>query len=438
MVHLFVQYSVLALTCLSSFASASAVPHGHYPKKSGVKATVEGAVEAATGGYHNAAYFVNWAIYGRNYQPQQLPASKLTHVIYAFANLQTDGTVYLSDTYSDLEKHYPTDSWNDTGNNVYGCIKQLYLHKKHNRQMKTLLSIGGWTYSSNFAAASSTTATRARFAATAVRFVQDLGFDGIDIDWEYPANDVEAANFVLLLQAIRSALDAYAARYAPGYHFLITAATPAGPDHYNVLRMADMDKYLDSWHLMAYDYSGSWDNTTGHNANLYPSVLKPKSTPYSTQRAIIDYVAKGVPISKIIMGLPLNGKSFMNTTGLGLPYSGVGTGSWEAGIYDYKVLPRAGATEVYLPDLVATYSYDDVTKELISYDNVMSVSTKTKYIMASGMGGAMFWETSADKTDDGSLISTTAGLFPALDQARNLLTYNASAYANMAAGMPGE
>ncbi|KAF7862472.1 hypothetical protein EAF04_007345 [Stromatinia cepivora] len=442
MMHLFMQYLVLALTCLSSFTSASAVSHGHYHKKDGVEAAVEaaveGAIEAATVGYHNAAYFVNWAIYARNYQPQQLPASKLTHVLYAFANLQANGTVYLSDTYSDIEKHYPTDSWNDVGNNVYGCIKQLYLHKKHNRQMKTLLSIGGWTYSSNFAAASSTNATRARFAATAVRLVQDLGFDGIDVDWEYPTNDVEAANFVLLLQAIRSALDAYAARYAPGYHFLITAATPAGPDHYNVLHMADMDKYLDSWHLMAYDYSGSWDNTTAHNANLYPSVLKPKSTPYSTQKAIIDYVAKGVPISKINMGLPLNGKSFMNTTGLGLPYSGVGTGSWEAGTYDYKVLPRAGATEVYLPDVVATYSYDNVTKELISYDSVKSVSVKTKYIMTSGMGGAMFWETSSDRTGDGSLISTTAGLFPALDQAQNLLTYNASAYANMAAGMPGE
>lgn len=52
---------------------------------------------------------LNRAIYGRNYQPQQLPADQLTRVIYAFANLQSDGTVVSSDSYADLQKHYPTD-----------------------------------------------------------------------------------------------------------------------------------------------------------------------------------------------------------------------------------------------------------------------------------------------------------------------------------------
>lgn len=342
-----------------------------------------------------------------------------------------------SDTYADLQKHWSTDSWNDVGNNAYGCVKQLYLLKKKNRSMKVLLSIGGWTYSPKFAPIAATAAGRQKFASSAVTLVKDWGFDGIDIDWEYPTNPTEAQNFILLLQACRQALDTYAAQYAPGYHFLITVASPAGPQNYANMDLAGMDPWVDAWNLMAYDYAGSWDSTSGHQANIYANAANPAATKFNTNQAVSDYVAKGVPARKIVMGLPLYGRSFESTSGIGQPYNGIGAGSIQSGVWLYRDLPRSGATEVYDDVAKASYSYDAASKELISYDTAASAATKAQYLVQKGLGGAVFWEASGDRTGAQSLVGTLATKMGALDSTQNLLSYPASQFDNIRAGMPG-
>jgi chitinase len=313
----------------------------------------------------------------------------------------------LSDTWADTDIHFAGDSWDDAGTNLYGCLKQLYLLKKQNRHLKVLLSIGGWTYSSNFATPASSMSSRSTFASTAVSLVKNLGLDGLDIDWEYPADKTQARHMVLLLQAVREALDAYGNSLSTPYHFKLTVACPASPSNYKKLHLADMDQYIDFWNLMAYDYTGSWSTISGHQANLFSSANNPLSTPVDTHTAVNYYISQGVPANKIVLGMPIYGRAFDNTDGLGQPFSGVGggvgKGTWEAGVYDFKALPLTGAAELYDNASGASYSYDTTKGELISYDTIAVAKQKAVWIQQMGLGGGMWWESSADGTGNRSL-----------------------------------
>jgi len=133
--------------------------------------------------------------------------------------------------------------------------------------------------------------------------------------------------------------------------------------------------------------------------------------------------------------MPLYGRAFENTNGIGQPYTGIGPGTIEAGIYSYKALPSeytsansvcelnillvAGAQIFENSTDVTSYSYDSAKKELVSYDTPNIIKMKTQYLNSKGLAGAMFWELSTDKVGSESLVQTAANGLGGLDTTEN-------------------
>lgn len=212
------------------------------------------------------------------------------------------------------------------------------------------------------------------------------------------------------------------------------------------LKLQEMTPFLDFYNLMAYDYAGSWDSSAGHQANIHPSTDDPACTPFSTTAALRYYTEEGeVPSEKIVLGMPMYGRAFTDTDGPGTAFSGVGEGSWENGVWDYKVLPREGAEEHLDPDVGASWSYDPSTRTMVSYDTLEMGEMKANFIKECQLGGGMWWESSGDKggraaeRDEGSLVGAyvdCVGGIDALDQSDNALDYPESKYDNLREGFP--
>ncbi|KFY02572.1 hypothetical protein O988_02071 [Pseudogymnoascus sp. VKM F-3808] len=391
--------------------------------------------------FRTVAYFTNWSTH-RNYTPQELPYQDLTHVLYAFAAINSStGEVYLSDIEADTEKLCPDDQLNNTEKNLYGNLKQLYLLKKQNRNLKVLLSIGGAGYSARFASPMSKPGSRLLFALSSVNLVKDLGFDGLDIDWEFPKNETQARNYALLLKEVRGALDNYGQSLHPPYHFELSAAGPATDPEISNLRIAELDPYLDFWNVMTYNYVGDRSSLSGNIANLHQSESHPSSTPLNSQRALNTYLLAGILTNKLNMGMPLFGRSFSDTAGPGKSYIHK-NGSSDASILNVKDLPPPGAIEYWDPTTGSSFSYNHKTREMISYDNFGVANQKACYIVSNGLGGAMWWESSGDRAGSGSLIRAVAAILGGYNRSTlawspNLLSYPDSKYANLRGGMVG-
>lgn len=247
-----------------------------------------------------------------------------------------------------------------------------------------------------------------------VDFMLTHGFDGIDIDWEYPVGGgltdgipEDTANYTLLMAEFREALDALSGEY------LLTIAAPAGPTTIGYMDLPGLEPSLDFINVMTYDLHGGWETTTNFHSALYAASDSPVADDalLNADAALQTYLDAGVPSDKIVMGLAFYGRAWSGVpaTDLGLYQTSTGLpdGSWEAGLYDYSDIVDMMADPVWISTMheeaLVPWAYSAADGIFITYDSEASFNHKLDYVSAHDLGGVMFWELSGD-TADHSLV----------------------------------
>jgi len=364
------------------------------------------------------AYYTAWSTYGRNYQVSDIPFDKITHVNYAFANIGSDGRAVLGDAYADIDKFFPGDVWDTNQQPFRGNLWQLNrVAKRKFPHIKTLISVGGWTWSAKFSDVALTESSRRIFAESCKQLIDQYGFDGVDIDWEYPVlgglpsniyRPEDGKNYVLLLQALRQVL---------GTSKLLTIAAPAGVDKAQHLDVPGLARVLDFVNVMTYDYRGGWSGFTGHQTNLYAAPGDPDKEIIDSASSLDYYISKGMPNSKLVLGAAIYGRGWTGVSatnnGLFQKFTAVPQGTWDdgtsglTGVFDYKDILRrvqSGQLKRYWDaNAKAVYAYANGL--MISYEDVESVREKCGFVRQKGMFGVMFWELSGDDRTT-SLVAT--------------------------------
>ncbi|XP_022315648.2 acidic mammalian chitinase-like isoform X1 [Crassostrea virginica] len=350
--------------------------------------------------YKMVCYYTNWSQYRNGvgkFFPPDIDPHLCTHIVYAFGKL-------VGNKITNFE-------WNDNDeyNNLYKQVNDL---KMKNPALKTLLAMGGWTAGSlAYSNMASTFENRKEFIESSISWLRKYDFDGLDMDWEYPANrdgkPYDKENFALLCKETREAFNNEAAATGKD-RLLFTSAVGAGrsviDSAYDVPAMAE---YMDFICLMTYDLHGSWESVTGLHAGLYASNNDPDKT-LNVASAAEYWHQKGAPREKLIIGLATYGRSFTlvdsSQHGVGAPVSGAGLAgpyTREKGFlsyYEICEMQKSGQGVTYRdPVAKVPYFVNPNTKLWVGFDDEASLSAKlTELIIKDGYGGAMTWSLPLD------------------------------------------
>ncbi|MDV5167902.1 glycosyl hydrolase family 18 protein [Photobacterium rosenbergii] len=295
----------------------------------------------------------------------------------------------------------------------------------HQKGVKVMASLGGWSMSKHFPEMAADPVKKARFLEDVDKLMA-LGFDGIDIDWEYPGtggmnfqgNPEDYGNFELLMEDIRERI---------GPNKLLTAAFSASTAKLEGYNWPRLVASMDYFNMMTYDLNGGWSNVAGHNAPLYP-YPEEEYPDLDLDHLRAWMAAKGIPSEKINFGAAFYGRGVQTTEAtayVGAPTdkrtvnfsvdgpteSAVDLDNWKEfeGQPNYNYIMQSAGWE-HMWDANAEVPYAVKGKYFLSYDDVPSIEKKAQYIVDNQLGGVIVWQVHGDIKCEGTFISYGAKL----------------------------
>jgi chitinase len=374
-------------------------------------------------------YFEEWSIYFAGFNIANLQANgvadKLTHLSYAFGNATPTGCA-IADANADYQDpNLPSVSGAPYAGPLYGNFAALQQLKQLHPNLKVLISLAG---APGFSAAASTAAGRQTMVASCIDLfingnlatgISAAGiFDGIDIDWEFPAAS-DTVNATLLMQEFRKQLDALGE--TNDKHYLLTMFGPAGQQNFSNIQLAAVARQLDYYNVQGYDFHGTWETSTNHASPLFDDKQDPaEDENFNIEYTIRSYLQAGVPAEKLVLGIPTYARGWTGVPGTDNGLYQTSTGPAPFPPADYLQTPGVityltatgltGFTRHFDYRRIAVWLYDPNTQTFWSYDDPVTVWLKTAYVrtrVRGGLGGEFVW---ALKDDDanGTIVKTIA------------------------------
>ncbi len=342
-------------------------------------------------------------------------------------DLYSDDSAWVGDNKAAWEKLYA------------GNLNQLRLLKELNPELNIGFAIGGWTLSGNFSTSLDDAAGREIFTESIIDHLEYYDFfNSVDFDWEYPGggglatnavSNQDGSNLKLTLELLDQKLtDLYT---HTGRDVEISIATAGGADKLANLNLKGIDPFVDFYNVMAYDFHGGWESTTGHQA-----AMTGDAGGYDVVTAIDQFRDAGIALDKVVLGAPAYTRAWGGVAvGSNVGYQQAGNaslapGSYEKGNYDHKDLITGIQNDSY--SLVwddinkAAFAYNPTSQIWSSIETTATIAGKAAYVETAGLGGMMFWAISNDSSGQQSLIG-----------AANDMLNGASTFDQLAARAPG-